>query len=215
MNQEARIPIFGLTGTIGSGKSSVAALLEKKGALILDADLISREVVAPGSEGLSQIVGHFGEEILLCDGALDRKKLGKLVFSDPVQKSELEKILHPLIRQHYLSQLARLQKEIAQGLHKQAVAIVYVVPLLFESGYKYPEIKKTIVVSAPEQTCLERVMKRDSCSRDLARRKLSSQLSMKEKVKRADYVISNSGTEKELQAEVDRLVSTLRQQGEW
>ncbi|MCB0332409.1 MAG: dephospho-CoA kinase [Bdellovibrionales bacterium] len=213
MNTPRPLPVYALTGTIGSGKSTVANILEDSGSILLDADVLAREVVLPDSEGLRALRNQFGQSIILPDGTLDRKKLGSLVFSDPKARESLESILHPLIRQLYLSKLSKLQSEAQNGLHPQALSIVYVVPLLFESKNTYPEIDKTIVVAAPRELCIKRIMARDHCSSELAEQKLDSQLPIEEKIKRADYVVNNTGTTEELESEVHHLIRSLQSKG--
>ena len=184
--------VIALTGGIGSGKSTVAKLYAEWGAAMVDADDLAREVVCPGSKGLADIVDHFGKSVLRDDGTLDRKKLGQIVFSDQRARTDLEQILHPLIRQRWLSLLTAFTQE---GIHK---VVVYAVPLLFESGVSYPEVKKIVLVTSPEETRIKRVCERDQTTEESARARISSQLPDEEKAKRSDFVIRNDATIDEL-----------------
>jgi len=187
--------VVAITGTIGSGKSTVIELLRKQKAFVVSADEIAREVVLPGTTGLKQVVDTFGPGILADDGALDRKKMGTLVFADGARKKALEALLHPLIAKR------------AEEIFKDAIArgvspIVYEVPLLFEAGLHKAGFKKIIVVTADDDTCIERVMKRDGLSIEQARERLASQIPTEVKLKGADVVLDNSGSISELERAV-------------
>jgi dephospho-CoA kinase len=180
--------VVAITGGIGSGKSAVAELFGQLGAAIVDADLLAREVVAPGSVGLRDIQAAFPtEQLVQRNGALDRKRLGTLVFSDPAKRKTVETILHPLIRQLWLSRMDQLSRS-------GASVIVYVVPLLFESKTPMPELQTIVLITAPEQLRISRVVARDSLSPEAARQRLASQLSDSEKIPRSNYVIVNDST---------------------
>ncbi len=198
-------PVIGLTGSIGTGKSAAASDLESLGAKIIDADVLAREVVAPGTPGLAQIRKTFGDAFIDHSGSLKRKALGTLVFSDPAAKSKLEDILHPLIRSRYLSLLAQAQKQ-------SPPLIVYVVPLLFESRFAYPELDAIVVVSASAENSLARIIARDACSREDAERRLRSQLPIAQKTAKADFVLQNDGTREELRAQVVKLFNKFTKQ---
>lgn len=198
--------IIGITGSIGSGKSAVGALLAKRGALVIDADQLAREVVVPGSVGLDEVVAHFGEEVVDSQsGALDRKKLAQIVFANPEERKSLEAILHPKIRALFVEKLTAATQTPAPPW-----LIAYLVPLLFESGYSYDELAFTVVVSAPEQQCIERVVARDGISPALVQQRLAAQLPIKEKEKRADFVVANEGSPAALESRVDLLVQELK-----
>lgn len=184
--------IVALTGGIGSGKSQVARLFAEWGAKVVDADDLARAVVAPGSPGLAKTVEAFGAEILKSDGTLDRSKLGVIVFSDAARRKRLEEILHPLIRQLWLSRLKTLQES------STASVIVYTVPLFFESKLEYPEIAYVVHVAAPENLRISRVTARDGCSEESVRARIKAQLSDEEKNSRSDFVIVNDGSVDEL-----------------
>ena len=176
--------ILGLTGGIASGKSTVSTYLAQKGALIVDADLIARQVVAKKSSGLKQIVAKFGEEILTASGELDRKKLGKLVFSNKELLKALTDITGPLIRTEIL-------REIQAAKKAQVKLVVLDIPLLFETGYQ-TLCDKVMVVTIPSKLQLERVMKRDNLSAAEARKRIANQLPASKRNELADVLIDNS-----------------------
>ncbi len=184
--------VVALTGGIGSGKSQVARLFAEWGAEVIDADDLARAVVAPGSPGLAKTVEAFGAEILNADGSLDRLKLGSLVFSDASRRKRLEEILHPLIREMWLSRLKNLQETSA------ASVFVYCVPLFFEAKLHYPEIGRVIHVAAPEDVRIARVTARDGCTVESVKARMTAQLSDEEKNARADFVIVNDSSLDEL-----------------
>jgi dephospho-CoA kinase len=177
--------VVGLTGGIGSGKSTVARLLGDHGAAIIDADQLAREAVAPGSPALTQLVARFGAGVLTAEGALDRPRLGALVFGDEAARRALNAIVHP--------EVARLAAERIQGLiARGAPLIVYDVPLLYENGLEkvLPEV---IVVDAPLEVRYARIAARDGLDRDAIAARIAAQLPLEEKVRRADHVIDNGG----------------------
>lgn len=176
--------ILGLTGGIASGKSTVSAYLAQNGALIIDADLIARQVVAKKSSGLKQIVAKFGGEILTASGELDRKKLGKLVFSNKDLLKALTDITGPLIR-------AEILREIEAAKKAQVKLVVLDIPLLFETGYQ-TLCDKVMVVTIPSKLQLERVMKRDNLSAAEARKRITNQLPASKRNELADVLIDNS-----------------------
>lgn len=176
--------ILGLTGGIASGKSTVSAYLSQNGALIIDADLIARQVVAKKSSGLKQIVAKFGGEILTASGELDRKKLGKLVFSNKELLKALTDITGPLIR-------AEILREIEAAKKAQVKLVVLDIPLLFETGYQ-TLCDKVMVVTIPSKLQLERVMKRDNLSAAEARKRIANQLPASKRNELADVLIDNS-----------------------
>lgn len=176
--------ILGLTGGIASGKSTVSAYLAQNGALIIDADLIARQVVAKKSSGLKQIVAKFGGEILTASGELDRKKLGKLVFSNKELLKALTDITGPLIR-------AEILREIEAAKKAQVKLVVLDIPLLFETGYQ-TLCDKVMVVTIPSKLQLERVIKRDNLSAAEARKRIANQLPASKRNELADVLIDNS-----------------------
>ncbi|MFK2824631.1 dephospho-CoA kinase [Bacillus sp. B190/17] len=178
--------MIGLTGGIASGKSTVSRLLQELGYTIVDADVAARTVVEPGSPALSQIAGAFGDEVLLPDGSLDRRKLGDLIFNDEKQREKLNAIVHPAVRQFMMA-----EKEAAIEEGKQT--IIMDIPLLYESKLTWM-VDKVLVVYTDEATQLHRLMVRNDLDEAAAQARIASQLPLREKAKKADAVINNNGT---------------------
>ena len=195
--------VVGLTGSIGSGKSAVAKMFEEWGATVVDADILAREVVQAGCPAIAEIRKVFGAEAIAPDGSMDRKKVGAVIFSDKGKRKELEKILHPRIREEWLNRLATFLEA------SERQVIVYVVPLLFESGIDYSEMQKTIVVSAPDDVCLARITARDHITLEEAKKRLSAQMPTSEKEKLADIVIRNDGDLDTLRARAEEVFRSL------
>ncbi|MGI6558729.1 MAG: dephospho-CoA kinase [Limnochordia bacterium] len=189
------IVVVGLTGGIGTGKSTVADMFVKLGAFLIDSDQIARQLVQPGSPVLAKIVAAFGPEVLK-DGQLDRKRLGKMIFSSATARARLNSIIHPPI-------LERLEGLIAEHRPHHRVLLVDI-PLLYEVGADYL-VDRVVVVYTDEQTQRQRLMQRDGIGFAEARQRIKAQLPMKEKVSRADHVIDNSRTEKETWEQVQRI----------
>ncbi len=187
----------GLTGGIGAGKSTVAALLEAHGAVVTSADEISRDVVSPGSDGLAAVVAEFGDGVLTSDGTLDRRALGSLVFADDLSRARLEEILLPLIA---AEAWARMEMVPAGRV------AVYDVPLLVE-GQMQDLFDLVVVVEADLELRLKRLAER-GMGREEALARMSSQATDDERRAVADIVLSNSGSIDQLSADVDRLWST-------
>ena len=185
---------IGLTGGIGSGKSTVAARLAELGAVVIDSDQLAREVVEPGSPGLARVVERFGTDVLGPDGSLDRPKLGHLVFGDSAALADLNAIVHPLVR-------ARSEALTAEAADGGAAVVVHDVPLLVENklaaGYD-----RVIVVEAPLELRLQRLAGR-GLDPDTARARIAAQASDEERRAAADIVLDNSGSVGELRAQVD------------
>jgi dephospho-CoA kinase len=200
--------IIGVTGSIGSGKSAVGAILAHKGALVIDADQLAREVVAPGTTGYQEVIAHFGQAVApQPNGAIDRQRLAAIVFADSNERKVLEGIVHPKIRALFLEKLGA-----AQQSENPPWLIAYLVPLLFESGYSYDELDYIVVVSATEQLCIDRVVARDRITPEQVRKRLAAQLPIAEKERRADFVVQNNGSAAELEQEVERLLESLPRQ---
>jgi dephospho-CoA kinase len=178
--------VAGLTGGIATGKSTVAAMLASAGAKVVDADRIARDAVRPGTEAHAEVVARFGAGILRPDGAIDRPRLAAVVFADPAEKRALEGIVHPRVRREIAEQLQRL-READPG----RVAVVDV-PLLFETGMDRG-LRPTIVVYAPEDVQLRRLIARDGLAEADALRRIRTQMPIEAKRARADIVIDNSG----------------------
>ena len=193
--------VYGLTGGIGSGKSAAAAFFEECGSPVVSADELSRVVVTPGSEGLAAVVAAFGEGVLAPTGELDRRKLGAVVFKDPGARVRLEGILHPRIRDCFQEVLAALE---ATG----NMMVVYEVPLLFENNLE-KQMKAVILVSAPEDQRVARVMARDRLSSDEVRARMAAQMDDKARRARANYVLENDGDVLHLHAQVEALIAKL------
>lgn len=179
--------LLGLTGGIASGKSTVGRMLAAAGVPVVDADVLAREAVVPGSAGLAAIVARFGAEILDSHGALDRKKLGTVVFSDDDARRALNAIVHPEVARLAAERFAALRDA---GTHAWCV---YEVPLLFENGLD-AAMNATMLVTVPEDVQLARVMLRDGLSEGAARARIRAQMPQDEKRRRATVVVANDGT---------------------
>jgi dephospho-CoA kinase len=200
LSPSSPLRVFGLTGGIASGKSTVAAHWRRRRLPVVDADALAREVVGPGSEGLAALVAAFGADLIGRDG-LDRKMLARRVFGHPDQLLLLESITHPRIqalRQRELSQIERSGEPLA----------CCEIPLLFEKGLE-AGLRPIVVVSLPAQLQLERALLRDGASRAELQARLDAQLPLAQKAAQADYVIDNRGTEEALRAEADRVLEAI------
>ncbi|MBH8597563.1 MULTISPECIES: dephospho-CoA kinase [unclassified Thermoactinomyces] len=190
--------LLGLTGSIATGKSTVAEMLKRRGAVVVDADQVARKVVEPGSLGLNRIKGTFGSEMLTADGQLDRAKLGELVFADEEARLRLNALLHPLI-------MDEMKRMTAESLDKNPKSIViWDVPLLIEENLTQ-FVEQVIVVYVPQAIQLKRLMERNHLTKTEAIKRMQSQLSIEEKKKVADYIIDNSGSLEETERQVDQL----------
>ena len=179
--------VVGLTGGIASGKSTVAGILKDLGALVIDADIVSREVALPHTRCWKSITAHFGKDILNKDLSINRKKLASRIFSDPEKRMRLNRIIHPAIRK-------RIRQLITDIGHDDAGALVIVdAALLVETGM-YRDYDRLVVVATAENVQLARLMRRDRCSLKAAQRRLRSQLPLAPKMQVADYVINNQGS---------------------
>jgi len=184
--------VIALTGGIGSGKSTVAAILGELGAGIIDTDAIAHRLTAPGQPGARAIGAQFGADYLRADGALDRDRMRQLVFSDPAAKQKLEAILHPMIR-----------AEVNAAVHAtQAPYVVIVVPLLIETGAYRDLARRILVVDCSEELQLARVIQRSGLTADAAQAIMASQVSRAERLGHADDVVRNETDLAELRAGV-------------
>jgi dephospho-CoA kinase len=174
---------IGLTGGIASGKSVISDALARRGYPVIDADIISRELMQPGAPGYQACIDHFGQSILDPQGLIDRAALRQKVFNDPKQRHWLEAMLHPLIRERIEERLAALDAELA----------FVIVPLLFESGFDRL-VDRTLAIDCPREVQLQRLMQRDGIDRELANRMLDAQLSNDERLQRASLHIRNDGS---------------------
>jgi dephospho-CoA kinase len=186
---------IGLTGGIASGKSLVADALRGKGVEVIDADAVAREVVEPGRPALADIARRWPH--VMRDGRLDRAALGALVFGDPTQRRELERIVHPRIQEEVAARMAAAE---AGG----APHVVYEAALLLENGLD-AGMDATIVVSAPPEVQVRRLKERDGLSEGEARSRIATQMPLQEKLARATIVIENTGSPEELRRRVDEV----------
>ena len=195
--------LLGLTGGIGSGKSTVAHLLESRGAIVIDADAIARSVTVPGGAAMPAIADSFGPEFVTAQGALDRDRMRELVFRDPGAKQRLEAIVHPLVGQ----ETAR-QTQAARDLG--APIIVFDVPLLVESGHWRQRVDRVLVVDCLESTQVQRVVARSGLEPAAVERIIAAQASRAQRLQVADWVIHNEGlTLQALEQEVTTLVQHI------
>ena len=185
--------LIGLTGGIGSGKSTVAKRLVELGATEIDADLLAREVVAPGTEGLEAVAGRFGEDLVNADGSLDRAVLAQRAFSSEENRKALEAILHPLIQ--------RLSRE---RISQAAGLVVYTIPLLVETDSTLP-FDKIVTVSAPEEVRVGRLVQSRGMTETEAKARIAAQASDAQREAIADFVINADCTMEELFAQVDQI----------
>jgi dephospho-CoA kinase len=197
------VRIWGLTGNIGSGKSTVGRMLSARGIPVVDADEVAREVVEPGRPALREIALRF-PGVIGPDGSLDRKALAARVFADPAEREALNRIVHPRIAQEVAARMGALE---AAG---EKIA-VYEAALIVENGLQR-RMDGLIVVSAPEEAQIARLRLREGMSEAEARARIASQLPPAEKARHATVVIDNSGSEAELAQKVEQLVSRLRQE---
>jgi dephospho-CoA kinase len=194
--------LVGLTGGIGSGKSTVAAALAARGAAVVDADAISREIMEPGGEGLAAVVGHFGSSVLRPDGRLDRPALAARVFSDAEALAQLNALTHPII--------GRLMAERMAEAARSSEIVVLDIPLLSVATRDRFSFGAIVVVDTPEEVAVERLMAQRGFAEADARARIAAQLSREERRALADLVVDNSGDRTQLEREVDRLWSWLR-----
>lgn len=193
--------VFGLTGGIASGKSTVAKRFEARGIPVVYADELAREAVARGTPGLEAIVAAFGREVLDGNGDLDRKALGARVFGDEEARRRLNAIVHPTV-----ASLAA-QRFLEHGA-RGAKLVCYEVPLLVESGLQ-DALRPVVVVAAPEDVQVRRTMERDGLDEAAARARVRSQLPLEDKLRVADYVIENAGSLEALIQRTDEVVDRL------
>jgi dephospho-CoA kinase len=194
----------GLTGGIGSGKSEVSRRLAAHGAVILDADLAAREVVAPGTPGLAQVAEAFGPGVLGPDGALDRERLGALVFADPALRAKLNAIVHPLV-----GEWMRAAERAAADASSGDLIVVHDVPLLAESG-RTGAFDLVIVVDAPPELQVERLVSQRGMTPDQARARMAAQASREQRLGVADVVIDNSASLDDLNRRVAEVWADLQ-----
>lgn len=190
----------GLTGGIASGKTTVSDALRRLGAVVIDADVLAREVVEPGTPGLAAVVDRFGAGVLTEDGRLNRDAVGRLVFSDPAARRDLEAIIHPAVRIR--------AAEIERSTDREAV-VVHVIPLLVETG-QHDSFDALVVVDADPVRQLERLQRRNGLDPVEAQARLDAQVARADRLRVADVVLDNDGTAADLARQVDALWSDLR-----
>ena len=195
--------VIGLTGGTGSGKSTVAAYLEKKGCIIIDADKISRDLTKPGGEALEPIRRRFGADVFFEDGSLDRKKFGGIVFSDDAKLRSLEEITTDIVIKKILEKVEHLKKNGFNG------TVILDAPLLFECGMKDCTDENWLVTCDLENR-IQRLIDRDGISRQSILDRMANQLSDEQKRMMADRVIENSGSLTELYSRIDRFIERAR-----
>jgi dephospho-CoA kinase len=192
--------LIGLTGGIGSGKSTVARLLERHGASVIDADQLAREAVAKGTPGFDRVVATFGTSVLGSDGDLDRGALARRIFSDPAEKTALEAIVHP--------EVARRFSEQVDPLRTSDRVVVYVTPLLVELGLA-PAFDVVVVVTASPHLRISRVASDRGLSPDDVRERMAAQATDEQRMEVADVLVDNDGSLADLEPQVDRLWGDL------
>lgn len=185
--QEPALIIAGLTGGIASGKSTVAAFLAEAGAIIIDADQIAREVVAPGLPAWKEICDHFGQGILDAQNQIDRERLGRIVFDNADARHTLERIVHPKVGHQIDTRLEQIARTAPDSV------VIMDIPLLFETG-RTEGLSEIIVVHIPENLQKQRLMKRNGLNAQEAQARMASQMPLSEKAKKATIVIDNSGS---------------------
>lgn len=195
------LKVLGLTGGIGSGKSTVARLIAGLGVPVLDADQLSREVVEPGQPAHADVVKEW-PQVVDGDGRVDRKRLGAIVFADPAARARLEAIMHPRI-------MALSEARFAELAAKGHTLAFYEATLLVETG-RYKDFDGLVVVTASPETQLERVLARGGLTPEQAQARIEAQLPLLAKVRVADHLIDNDGTLADTQAQVERLIAGLR-----
>jgi len=193
--------LVGLTGGIGSGKSTVARMLEGRGAVVFDADILAREAVAPGTPGHDAVVARFGADVLAPGGEVDREALAAIVFADPAARRDLEAIVHPEVR--------RLFAEGCEAHRDTEAVVVFSAPLLVETGM-HSAFDVLVVVSAPVQTQVERLLRDRGMSEEQVRARIDAQAPLEEKAAVADVLVDNEGPLEELDGQIDRLWQDLR-----
>ena len=190
---------IGLTGGIASGKSTVARKLEQLGAVTIDADVLARDVVALGTEGLKAVVARFGNSVLAADGSLDRSVLARVIFADPQARADLNAIIHPLVRER----AAELEAAAPAG-----AVVVHVIPLLVETGQQ-DRFDAVVVVDTTVEEQLRRLTRRDGLTRTEAEQRVAAQASREERLGAATHVIDSSGPVQETMRQVGELWRSL------
>jgi dephospho-CoA kinase len=194
------VKLIGLTGGVGSGKSTVAEILRELGAVVVDADEASHAVYEPGTPGFQAVAGEFGD-FYVHDGRIDRQRLGELVFKDAASRRRLNSIVHPLVREWMAARTA-------EAVERGADVVIQDVPLLFENGLE-PLYSSVVLVYVPEEMQLERLVVGRGFTPERARAVIATQVPIEEKRRRAHIVIDNSGTPEQTRAQVEQLWARL------
>lgn len=189
----------GLTGGVASGKSTVSAMLAERGAVVIDADVLAREVVAPGTDGLAEVVAALGDEVLTEDGALDRPRVGAIVFADETRRRALEAVIHPRVR----ARAAEIEASAPAG-----AIVVHDIPLLAETG-QAGSFDAVLVVDVPVETQVERMVSTRGMSRADAEARVAAQATREQRREVATHVLDNTGTLEDLRAQVDAVYAEL------
>ena len=189
----------GLTGGVASGKSTVSAVLAELGAVVVDADVLAREVVAPGTDGLAEVVAAFGPSVLAEDGSLDRPALGAVVFGDEARRRVLEGIIHPRVR----ARAAEIEAAAPAGS-----VVVHDIPLLTETG-QADSFDAVVVVDVPVETQVERMVSLRGMTRADAGARVAAQATREERLAIATYVVDNTGSREQLRARVEEVFADL------
>jgi dephospho-CoA kinase len=190
----------GLTGGVASGKSTVSAILAELGAVVIDADVLAREVVAPGTDGLAAVVEQFGPDVLAADGSLDRPKVGAIVFADPEKRRALEAIIHPRVR----ARAAEIEAAAPPGS-----VVVHDIPLLVETG-QAAGFDAVVVVDVPTDLQVERMASVRGMTEDDARARIAAQATRGDRLAAATYVVDNGGSMDDLRQQVEQVYAELR-----
>ncbi|MHB1988404.1 MAG: dephospho-CoA kinase [Acidimicrobiales bacterium] len=196
---------IGLTGGIGSGKSTVAGMLVERGAVLIDSDVLAREAVEPGTKAWEQVCQRFGAEVVTPEGPIDRAALARIVFADAAARADLDAIVHPVVGTEMLGRLAKL----AATDH----VVVLDVPLLAEKGRQHYPVAGVIVVDCPVELAIERLVSQRAMRREDAQARVAAQLSREDRLRQADFVILNVGNLAELREMVDRAWDWIGQLG--
>ncbi len=196
--------VFGLTGGIGSGKSTVAGHFRMRGLPVVDADQLARDVVRPGTPALDEIVGYFGPEVLGSDGMLDRPALAEIVFRDEEARATLNGIVHPRVREAAREAFTAIESS-------GATLACYEVPLLFETGL-HEIYRPVVVVSATPEAQLERAVNRDRAHARAIQARIAAQMPLAEKARQADYVIDNGGSLERTLEQADAVLEAVRRE---
>jgi dephospho-CoA kinase len=196
------VKLVGLTGGIASGKTTVATIMKRLGAAIVDADALSREVVEPGHDAWKAIVDSFGPEVLRPDQTLDRQKLRAVIFNNSTARKKLESIIHPRVR-------ALAEERISQHAAAGYEIVVYEVPLLFE-GNLHEWLRPVVLVACDTDVQKQRLQQRDGLTLEEAQKHLDAQMSLQEKRRLADYVIENDGDLESLERQVEEVLRRIK-----